>query len=59
VEKYHNPLVAEGGISFSYDQNIENMFKLSISVVNNCQKEIGGNSHAEIKHWRLKNITKI
>jgi hypothetical protein len=35
-------------ICFSYNQNVKNMLKLLISVVNGCQKEIGVNSLADI-----------
>lgn len=50
VEKYHNPLATEGE-SFSYDQNVQNIFKLLIFIVNNHQKEISINSHAEFNQW--------
>jgi hypothetical protein len=35
-------------ICFSDEQNINNIFKLLISIVNDSRKEISGNSHAEI-----------
>jgi hypothetical protein len=47
VDKYRNPLVVGKKICLSYDQNIKTNYKLLISVVNDCRKEIGENSHAE------------
>ena len=32
----------------SYDQNIKNIFKLLISIVNDCRKDIGWNSHTVV-----------
>jgi hypothetical protein len=33
---------------FSCDQNVKNILKFLISIVNDQRKEIGGNSQAEI-----------
>jgi hypothetical protein len=38
-----------------YDQNIKNIYKLFISIVNEGQKEIGGNSHVEKYYETLTN----
>jgi hypothetical protein len=52
VEKYPNPPPAKGESIFEMTKNLKNNSKLLISViiilVNDCIKEIGGNSHAEI-----------
>ena len=52
VEKYPNPPPAKGESIFEMTKNLKNISKLLISViiilVNDCIKEIGGNSHAEI-----------
>jgi hypothetical protein len=44
----HEPPGSRRRISFSYDQNITNIFKLLIYIVNDGRKEIGRNSQAEI-----------
>jgi hypothetical protein len=41
VEKYCNSLVAEGEFVSPLIKNVQNIFEFVISVVNDCQKEIG------------------
>lgn len=48
MEKYRNPLVAEGKSVSPMIQNIKKKIKLLIFIVNICQKEIGKNSHGII-----------
>jgi len=43
-----NPPVAEGKSVSHITKMSKNIFKLLISVFNNCQKEIDRDSHAEI-----------
>ena len=67
MEKYHtcnllvagesvSPMTCSRRICFSYDQNVRNISRLVISIVNDHRKKIGGNSHAKVV---IKNITKI
>jgi len=53
VEKYRTPLLAEGESVSLITQNDKNIFKL----LNFLQKEIGENSHTEIKKKYNKNLT--
>jgi hypothetical protein len=46
--KYRNPLIAEGESVSPMTKNVKNIFKLTISVINDCRKKIGGNVYAEI-----------
>ena len=64
MEKYHNPLVAEGELKSGVEkyhnplvaegESLSHMSKRSnnifkfISIVNDCRNEISKNSHAEI-----------
>jgi hypothetical protein len=54
MEKYHNPLAAEGEYVSPVTNNVKYILKLLISVLNDKRKEIGGNSQADMV---IKNIT--
>lgn len=48
-------------ICFSNDQNVRNMFKLLISIINGHRKklQLSGNSHEQIYSVVIQNITKF